>query len=52
MELVRLVASGVGTRGTALEYLDSTLRTLRELGVEELALERVLAGARARATSV
>ena len=37
------MATGVGSRGTALEYLARTLAALREAGVEEPALERVLA---------
>ena len=46
-ELVRLVARGVGTRGTTLAYLDGTLRSLHEYGVHEPELERVLTAARA-----
>ena len=44
-----LVAAGVGTRGTALDYLKNTLGELREAGVSEPRLERVLIAATVRA---
>ena len=37
-----LVATGVGTRGTALEYLTNTVAALRQASVREPGLERVL----------
>ena len=40
-----IVASGVGTRGTALEYLANTVEALRTAEVRDPALERVLAAA-------
>ena len=41
-----LVASGVGTRGTALQYLQSTLEALRSVGAGEPELEYILRAAR------
>lgn len=46
-QVVRLVAAGVGTRGTTIEYLRGTLQALRMQGVHEPELERVLAAATA-----
>mmetsp|Transcript_16658 Transcript_16658/g.33582 ORF Transcript_16658/g.33582 Transcript_16658/m.33582 type:complete len:434 (-) Transcript_16658:223-1524(-) len=41
-EAAQLVATGVGTRGTALEYLEKSVEALRGEGVTEEGLEAVL----------
>jgi cation transport protein ChaC len=38
----RLVAQGIGQRGTAVDYIRNTLEHMRELGVSDPHLERIL----------
>ena len=50
----RLVAQGIGQRGTAVDYIRNTLEHMRELGVSDPHLERILHAApmlRANASS-
>ncbi|MBF0247381.1 MAG: gamma-glutamylcyclotransferase [Alphaproteobacteria bacterium] len=50
-EQARLVARGVGDRGTALEYLANTVEQIDALGVSDTPLHQVLTMARSLATS-
>lgn len=47
--LLSLILRGCGHRGTSLDYLESTVRHLDELGIREGELHRLLALARRRA---
>ncbi|MBT3989467.1 MAG: gamma-glutamylcyclotransferase [Rhodospirillaceae bacterium] len=42
-EIARLISEGIGTSGTGQEYLENTIKHLRELGIRDQKLERVLA---------
>lgn len=50
-EEVRLIHQGHGKGGACIDYLESTLQHLRETGIHDHALERVVRAARAEGSS-